>query len=440
MSKDEIYNHIDKICGHIQAQLKAFENEVVDLKNSSLLSGSQMKLNKLENDVNRTTTNSLQVSQLLDNFQKKIFSLEDELSYVKNDITAIKQHTEQMSSEIKTLTQNFQKLEDDKMSKSETIELLKLKADDRALNSKVNKDDFDKSIFDLLNQMEELLVRVGQINDENTVKLSNLQNLSENKMDKNDLEPFKQQLDNRLKGLKKLLEVNKQEESMGGGIAGDVDMHGLFGKPTIGFQNVAYDTSLKHSNNIPVASIPTAGKLPHMDSIRPYTSFDMNSIRNQAGKKNCRTTLDERDILRMTRNNELSYRSHVAESMNYAFDAYAQGAMTKYDDVIPVPGGPSIPKGYGIPKLGRSCGGGYTTSSSLNSAARRYQHVNELWQEQNNNDNKADSIAQRIQNQFNRPHEEVELQGHNGHIYKGRMEAFASVSDSHLERSSSFNK
>ena len=45
--------------------------------------------------------------------------------------------------------------------------------------------------------------------------------------------------------------------------------------------------------NQPVASIPTAGHLPHMDTIRPYTTFDLHSIRHQANFN--RTALDERE-------------------------------------------------------------------------------------------------------------------------------------------------
>lgn len=107
--------------------------------------------------------------------------------------------------------------------------------------------------------------------------------------------------------------------------------------------------------------------------------------------------------------------------MNYAFNAYTNGNC-KYSNIVPVSGGPSIPKGYGITKLGRSCGGTYTTTNpvSLSNARARYNHSNEVWKNSFNNDDNS-SLEQKIQTQFNRPSEEVELQGHNGHIYKGRI-------------------
>merc|ERR1719378_107165 len=232
-------------------------------------------------------------------------------------------------------------------------------------------------------------------------------------MNTKDMHEFSNVLDQKLKCLKKLLEVQKTKKI---DINGEQlnELNQFFRKPMIGMQNVAYDNSSLNGNQ-PGASIPTAGKLPHMDTIRPYTTFDMHSIRNQAQIK-FRTTLDEREFLRQHQQDENHYRTHVAETMNYAFNAYTNGNC-KYSNIVPVSGGPSIPKGYGITKLGRSCGGTYTTThpGSLSHARGLFDHSNKVWQNENS------SLEQKIQTQFNRPSEEVELQGHNGHIYKGRL-------------------
>jgi len=198
----------------------------------------------------------------------------------------------------------------------------------------------------------------------------------------------------------------------------------------IGYQSVAYEA---HQNGqAPHASIPTAGALPQMNTMRPYTTFDMHTIRNQSQFN--RTTMDERDFLRSRKNNEYGYRKKVAGSMNYAFNAYEQGTMANYD-AIPCHGGSSIPPNYAIQKLGRSCGGIYT----MTTPHRRFTKVkvgpnDGHWNEED--DVQAQSLESKIQQQFNNPQEEVELCGHDGHIYKGRMKTDVYQSNSNHQANS----
>jgi len=280
---------------------------------------------------------------------------------------------------------------------------------------KVDRTYFDTAIKDVGGQIEGLMMQMDHLNQSWHTQLHDLTSGIDAKMDKSDMDPFKNQLENRLKSLKKLLEITKNEEAAHGGAR--ADEHAAFKKPMIGYQSVAYDGN--QYSQVPHASIPTAGSLPHMDTIRPYTTFDMHTIRNQAQFN--RTAMDERDYLRNRKNNEYSYRRKVAESMNYAFNAYEQGTMTNYDNVIPCNGGSSIPGSYTIPKLGRSCGGGYT----LTTPHRRYtnlKHISELWEDdQAPTQAEQQTMETKIQQQFNNPQEEVEICGHDGHIYKGRL-------------------
>merc|ERR1712079_190769 len=101
-------------------------------------------------------------------------------------------------------------------------------------------------------------------------------------------------------------------------------------------------------------------------------------------------------------------------------NAYASKFKTESNSTVPVPGGPSIPKGYGIPKMGRSCGGSYTTTINDYSASRQSARREQLCKV--NQGDETATLEEKIQTQFNRPSEEVELQGHNGHIYKGRLD------------------
>jgi len=361
---------------------------------------------------------SFDVAQLLDTFQKKIFTLEEQISQNSNALIQVQNENRNLKTEIESLRTTVSNLEKNKADTVQVEKDLSNKANLSEVDNKMSRNDFDSSVSDVTRQMDGLLSKVSSMEivyDKKIIELSDLVSL---KMDVSELDNFKSLLETRLKNLKALLESTQNHEDPA---AKDFDMMAsLFRKPTIGFQDVSYDKNSQMGNQ-PTASIPAAGKLPHMDTIRPYQTFDMHSIRNQAQTK-FRTTLDERDYLRQQHQNEYLYRSQVAESMNYAFNAYVSKLKSEAHSTVPVPGGPSIPKGYGIPKMGRSCGGSYTTTSAgrdnqVQLSARRVLNGNNYGDE-----NQTTTLEEKIQTQFNRPSEEVELQGHNGHIYKGRLE------------------
>jgi len=400
MSND-ITSTIDKI----QGQLKTFDIELQTLRSNTTES----------NSMSSVTTSSIQIARLIDQLQKKLYSVESDILDINAQLNENAKKQQSMSDILQNVIKRLDYLDAEKASTTKVEELLREKADVRDLTVKISRNNFDSSIQETNDKMEELMTRISAMEKYSYSEIGHISQSIGNKVDKSDMDPFKNQLESRLKGLKQLLEVTKNEEGMYRGP--EFDPKRIM-TPQIGFQNVLYDDKAA-SLDPPTASIPTAGRLPHMDTIRPYTTFDMHSIRNQAQTK-FRTTLDERDYRRMRKKQEHHYREHVAESMNYAFNAYEQNAMTNYDDVVPVSGGASIPTRYDkIPQLGRSCGGVYTTSR-LTSPARRYKHVQEMWAE-SQNDAIDGTMEEKIQHQFNSPQEEVEVLGNDGHIYKGRM-------------------
>lgn len=429
-NSSHIQSRINLLHKELQNKVKNFEydinlleqslNEDDEIQEVDLVKedkSSYCKKNQKNNNVSPSTCHidrsSFDVAQLLDNFQKKIFNLEEKIAENSKALIEAQTENQNLKSEMNSLQNKMTDLSNNKADNNQVEKSLAAKANLSEVDNKMSRNDFDSSISDVAHQMDGLLSKVSSMElvyDKNIIELSDQMN---SKMDLSELDNFKTVLENRLKNLKILLENTQNHEDPA---AKDFDMMAnLFRKPTIGFQDVSYDKNSQMGNQ-PTASIPAAGKLPHMDTIRPYQTFDMHSIRNQAQTK-FRTTLDERDYLRQQHQNEYLYRSQVAESMNYAFNAYVSKLKANSNSTVPVPGGPSIPKGYGIPKMGRSCGGSYTTTCGGMTSARREQ----LGMVHGYTD-EATTLEEKIQTQFNRPSEEVELQGHNGHIYKGRLD------------------
>lgn len=380
-------------------------------------------------DLANISTASPSVSKDIDHLQKKVFALEEQYRIQNDQISQMMSTLLSLNSNMENVLSAVTELNQSKADTKRVESLVGDKASQRHLDFKVDRPYFDNAIRDLVQQNESLSSKIDDVIRDLEEKLNSVYNAMNSKMDKTELDPFKSQLEGRLKALKKLLEITKNEEANVGG----VDQDAFFRKPMIGYQSVAYDT--QQFGQVPHASIPTAGALPQMNTIRPYTTFDMHTIRNQSQFN--RTAMDERDFLRSRKNNEYGYRKKVAGSMNYAFNAYEQGTMTNYD-AIPCHGGSSIPPNYAIPKLGRSCGGIYT----MTTPHRRFTKVkvgpnDQQWDDDVVNEQDIQqSLESKIQQQFNNPQEEVELCGHDGHIYKGRMKTDVYQSNSNHQANS----
>merc|ERR1712173_481074 len=227
--------------------------------------------------------------------------------------------------------------------------------------------------------------------------------------------------------------------------AGDcTDEAAVFRKPLLGYKCVSCDKVTLPRPGAPVASIPVSGNLPHMRTIRPFTTFDLHNIRSQS--KITKTGYEERMMLKMKQSIDKKYRQHVAESLNSAFNVHEQQKSIENNyNTIPIGGGSSIPKGYQISKTGRSCGGGHT----LTNPHVRFTHLKnlgEMWEEVNedenninnnsteitssknnletNNNKHTDKSEQlnEIQERVEESCQETQLVGDDGHIYRGRQQ------------------
>lgn len=397
---------------------KKMEQMLVQLDTIKANTKTTTKHSATISDLATISTASPSVNKDIDQLQKKVFALEEHIRSQNEQNSQMMFTINSLNSNMENVLTAVSGLSQDKADVKKVEALVGDKASQRHLDFKVDRPYFDNAIRDLVQQNESLSSKIEDVIRDLQEKLNSVYDTMNSKMDKTELDPFKTQLEGRLKALKKLLEITKNEEANAGG----PDQDAFFRKPMIGYQSVAYDA--QQFGQVPHASIPTAGALPQMNTIRPYTTFDMHTIRNQSQFN--RTAMDERDFLRSRKNNEYGYRKKVAGSMNYAFNAYEQGTMNNYD-AVPCHGGASVPPNYAIQKLGRSCGGIYT----MTTPHRRFTKVkvgpnDQQWDddvvnEEQHEQDMQQSLESKIQQQFNNPQEEVELCGHDGHIYKGRM-------------------
>jgi hypothetical protein len=364
-------------------------------------------------DFDTISTVSPALNLSIDRLQKKQADLEDKLTNVANGLSSLYDECRLRNDMIYDIQKRLDRLEESKADKSELLKMNEEKANKSQLKVTVNREDFDNAIRDMSGQINRIFTDMMELETNWKSVINDTQDSLKMAMSSKDMESFKKNLESRLKTLKNLLETTRAQETRDHG-TNDSSYH-------------------KHQLRVgdPVASIPLSGHLPHIDTIRPYTAFDLHNIRSQG--KYGRTGYDERVWMKTKNKTDHNYRKHVAESLNYAFNAYEEHDM---NDSLPIQGGSSIPKGYAITQAGRSCGAGHTLTNphirftNLRSSNDewgsnqdfRYDHRAPTPNGQPSEQRTQQQVAEKVvHDKVEQTHHETEILGSDGHIYKGRF-------------------
>jgi len=380
-------------------------------------------------DFDTISTVSPALNLSIDRLQKKQADLEDKLTNVANGLSSLYDECRLRNDMIYDIQKRLDRLEEGKADKSELMKMNDEKANKSQLKVTVNREDFDNAIRDMSGQINRILTDMMELETNWKLVINDTQDSLKMAMSSKDMELFKKNLESRLKTLKNLLETTRAQETRD---QGTNDSTAVFRKQLLGYRCVTCDKDTLPVAGDPVASIPLSGHLPHIDTIRPYTAFDLHNIRSQG--KYGRTGYDERVWMKTKNKTDHNYRKHVAESLNYAFNAYEEHDM---NDSLPIQGGSSIPKGYAITQAGRSCGAGHTLTNphirftNLRSSNDewgaqnqdfRYDHRAPTPNAQPSEQRTQQQVAEKVvHDKVEQTHHETEILGSDGHIYKGRF-------------------
>ena len=222
---------------------------------------------------------------MIERMEKDIFSLQNQDKEISKRIDGLRNDADKRDVKLANLSIDIENLKNVKADKSDLDMLQTTKADKTDLNMKVSRNDFDEAFADLSEQMNDLIVQVA-----NQEKLANEmfrqnEEAMSNKLEQGDLAPFQINLENRLLSLKKLLEKTKHAE--GDANVQESEYSALARKPMLGYKCVTCDKVTYPMPGDPVASIPMSGTMPHLATIRPFTTFDISGIRQAKSKYFC---------------------------------------------------------------------------------------------------------------------------------------------------------
>ncbi|XP_075260743.1 uncharacterized protein LOC142352200 isoform X11 [Convolutriloba macropyga] len=198
--------------------------------------------------------------------QNEVEKLQSQCQFLMDEGKATRKSVIEVDARVQTLDM----IKADK----ETIQIeIDLKADKRALDSKIGRTLFDEKTGEIDEEIGKLKLRLGGAEDDYRKALDELLKKLDAKLDKDELGPLKEWLENKLKGLKpKLI---KQEYRLDATF--DADDAAGFRKSST-FFCLSCDKKVR-LNPLPIPTFPSYNPLPPSRSARPYTTYELDQIR-----------------------------------------------------------------------------------------------------------------------------------------------------------------
>ncbi|XP_044838781.1 glutamine-rich protein 2 isoform X2 [Mauremys mutica] len=293
-----------------------------------------------------------QDEELLSRIQNTILQVQGDCENLSATTGNLIEDHRQKQKDIALLFQSLEKLEKEKANKEHLETEIDVKADKIALAGKVSRTQFDATTEQLNKMMQDLVNKMsGQEQDWHKV-LDKILVEMDSKLDRLELDPFRQQLEERWKAIRKQLKERAPQ------YAAD-DAAGIRKRLMAHFHCISCDRPLEMVVPGPtIMTIPSVPGLPSHRSLRPYTVYELEQVRQH------------------TRSDKMA---EMAE--------------------------------YGYLSMPRRCGGSHT----LTYPYRRYTRLQQIAQCMPVHPEETAMLTVM-------KHEEVDILGLDGHIYKGRMD------------------
>ncbi|XP_027626575.1 glutamine-rich protein 2 [Tupaia chinensis] len=354
-----------------------------------------------------------QDEELLGHVQSAILQVQGDCEKLNITTSNLIEDHRQKQKDIDVLYQGLEKLEKEKANR-EHLELeIDVKADKSALAAKVSRIQFDATTEKLNHMMQELVAKMsGQERDWQKM-LDKLLAEMDSKLDRLELDPVKQMLEDRWKSLRQQL----QERSP----LYQADEAAAMRRQLLAhFHCLSCDRPLETpvtGQLIPVT--PVGPGLPGHRSIRPYTVFELEQVRQQSRNLKLGSAFPRGDLVQMERSVGHLRSMHSKMLMDiekvqihFGGSVRASSQMIRellHAHCLSSPCYKRLPDvaDYTYSTMPRRCGGSHTLTYP--SRRNRLQHL-------------PQGLYAPEDVQLAMKHDEVDILGLDGHIYKGRMD------------------
>ncbi|XP_047687759.1 glutamine-rich protein 2 [Prionailurus viverrinus] len=355
-----------------------------------------------------------QDEELLGHIQSAILQVQGDCEKLNITTGSLIEDHRQKQKDIDVLYQGLEKLEKEKANREHLEMEIDVKADKSALEAKVSRVQFDATTEQLNHMMQELMSKMsGQERDWQKM-LDKLLVEMDSKLDRLELDPVKQLLEDRWKALRQQLKERPPLYQ--------ADEAAAMRKQLLAhFHCLSCDRPLETpvtGQIIPV--IPMGPGLPGHRSIRPYTVFELEQVRQQSRnlKLGCapfpRGDLahTERSVGRLRTMHSKMLMDIEKVQIHFGGSVKASSQMIRellQAQCLSSPCHRRVPDmaDYTYSSAPRRCGGSHTLTYPYR--RNRLQHLSQ-------------GLYPTEEIQIAMKHDEVDILGLDGHIYKGRID------------------
>nr|CAH8861635.1 unnamed protein product [Trichobilharzia regenti] len=308
--------------------------------------------------------------KLLKKLQDTMGVLQEQINQLNNTLSNVQSQFKKVYETVEDVKQYADDLETRKADANYVDIQLEKKANSEDVKNFLSRSEFQSTNQTLKELIEDLFGKLTAAENELKSLLNDLQEAMENKMDRDEIDQLREWLEKRFKALNKRFSSFNNDSLLSGGQVTD-DAAGLRRSLMQHFHCISCDRPLEvalsqeHLTNF---STDNRG-FPVNKSIRPYTTFDLESLRHHI-------------------------QSRATNKSFYINPPYRRSNCNYYDV-------------YGTP---RQCGGTYTTVPSSKLKARATTCKSSF------RENDGNTTKSSIQYTYR---ETLDLQGMDGHIYRG---------------------
>uniref|UniRef100_A0A8C6QS63 Glutamine rich 2 n=2 Tax=Nannospalax galili TaxID=1026970 RepID=A0A8C6QS63_NANGA len=350
-----------------------------------------------------------QDEELLGHVQSAILQVQGDCEKLNITTSNLIEDHRQKQKDIEVLYHGLEKLEKEKADREHLFVEMDVKANKSDLESKVSRIQFDATTEQLNHMMQELVAKMSGQEQDWQKLVDRLLAEMDSKLDRLELDPVKQLLEDRWKSLKQQLKERSPlyQADEAAAMRRQLLAH---------FHCLSCDRPLEMpvtGQVIPVT--PVGPGLPGHRSIRPYTVFELEQVRQQSRNLKLGGSFPRGDLSQMERGvgrlrtmhskvlmDIEKVQIHLGVSMKASSQMIRELLQARCLDH------PCYKRGadsadYTYSTVPRRCGGSHTLTYPYR--RNRMQHLSPL-----------EEI------QITMKHDEVDILGLDGHIYKGRMD------------------
>ncbi|XP_032177549.1 glutamine-rich protein 2 isoform X39 [Mustela erminea] len=355
-----------------------------------------------------------QDEELLGHVQSAILQVQGDCEKLYITTSSLIEDHRQKQKDIDVLYQGIEKLEKEKANREHLEMEIDVKADKSALAAKVSRVQFDATTEQLNHMMQELVAKMSDHEQDWQKMLDKLLVEMDSKLDRLELDPVKKLLEDRWKSLRQQLKERSPlyQADEAAAMRRQLLAH---------FHCLSCDRPLETAVTgqfIPVT--PVGPALPGHRSTRPYTIFELEQVRQQSRNlKLGGTAFPRGDLAHMERSVGRLRTMHSKmlmdiEKVQIHFGGSVRASSQMIRELLQAqclssPCYKRVPEtaDYVYSSVPRRCGGSHTLTYPYRRS--RLQHLSQ-------------GLYPTEEVQIAMKHDEVDILGLDGHIYKGRMD------------------